>query len=112
MDKRVLYATLFVVSCMALFTSSQQAPILIPEWYEGIAHLDGEIAPQSTKIEVKTLNGEVVGSGLVANDRGQYADVPFDDIKANFLEVYPGVYGEYAEEAPEGDFEAEAAAEN
>jgi transglutaminase-like putative cysteine protease len=46
------------------------------------------------------------------NDRGQYADVPFDDIKANFLEVYPGVYGEYAEEAPEGDFEAEAAAEN
>ena len=46
------------------------------------------------------------------NDRGQYADVPFDDIKANFLEVYPGVYGEYAEEAPDGDFEAEAAAEN
>ena len=45
-------------------------------------------------------------------DRGQYADVPFDDIKANFLEVYPGVYGGYAEQAPEGDFEAEAAAEN
>ena len=46
------------------------------------------------------------------NDRGQYADVPFDDIKANFLETYPGVYGEYAEHAPGGDFEAEAAAEN
>jgi transglutaminase-like putative cysteine protease len=45
-------------------------------------------------------------------DRGIYADVPFDDIKANFLETYPGVYDEYADHAPGGDFEAEAAAEN
>jgi transglutaminase-like putative cysteine protease len=45
-------------------------------------------------------------------DRGIYADVPFDDIKANFLETYPGVYDEYADHAPGGDFEAEAEAEN
>lgn len=45
-------------------------------------------------------------------DRGQYADVPFDDIKANFLETYPSVYGEYAEGASGGDFEAEAAVES
>jgi hypothetical protein len=42
-------------------------------------------------------------------DRGTRADVPFDEIAANFRAVYPKLHGSSGKGA--SDFEAEAAAE-
>jgi transglutaminase-like putative cysteine protease len=46
------------------------------------------------------------------NDRGQYDDLPFNDVKATFLATSPEFYSKWADGGLDGDFEAEAAAEN
>lgn len=57
-----------------------QIPRLVPEAYWGTAFVDGNPAPEGTKITVEVYDtGEIVGSGIVGNNGLYSVDVIFDN---------------------------------